>query len=368
MTVIEAIHAAGLEAERWPDALQTVTRFAGASAASLETYDYARGRHRMWHGYGSEPEMVEAYLSFHSSDNAYAPRRPPGGRTRKFPRGHILDAAGLGREPFYAEFITYTDPRYFVVGILDGGGGPETVFTLTRDPSQGHMDRPDVELFGRLMQHARLAIQVAARLGEARDEARSLTRILDTVGGGVALLDRTGAVLHANAALIEMSACGDGVRLAREGIRLHPAGARERFGAALGAALALGRGETLGAPASFAVARPSGGPPYVLTVRPVFRGEADEAPDAAAVLFVHDPLAGRAARGDGLRALFGLTSAEARLAQALLQGLSPVDHARDSGVSINTAYTHLRRLKDKTGARRLPELIHRLNEATPSPA
>jgi len=368
LTVIEAIHAAGLEAQRWPDALQAVTRVAGASAASLETYDYGRRRHRMWHGYGSEPEMIEAYLSFHSSDNVYAPDRPPGFSTRKFPRGHVLDAAGLGREPFYAEYITYTDPRYFAAGILDTGRGPETVFTLTRDPSQGHMEQADVELFGRLMQHARLALQVAARLDEAQVETRSLARILDTIGGGVALLDRSGGVLHANAALIGMTARGDGLRLARDGVRLETAGGRELFSAALAAALALGRGASLTAPKPFAVARPSGDPPYVVTLRPVFGGEADEAPGAAAVLFVHDPAGRRSTSTEGLRALFDLTAAEARLAEALTRGLSPVDYARASGVSINTAYTHLRRLKDKTGAHRLAELIHRLNDATPLPA
>ena len=367
LDVIEAIHAAGLEDGRWPDALRSVTRMAGASAASLETYDFARRSHRMWHGYGSEPEMIAAYLSFHSSDNVYAPDRTPGPGARKFPQGHILDAAGLGREPFYAEYITYTDPRYFAACILDRGRGPETVFTLTRDPSQGHMERADVELFGRLMQHARLALQVSARLGDAKGEARSLTRILDLIGGGVALLDRSGGVLHANAALTGMAAEGDGIRLAKDGVRLASREARERLGAALGAALALGRGEDLAAPKSFAVGRPSGAPPYVLTLRPVFGGEADEAPGAAAVLFVHDPRSGRATGTEGLRALFDLTPAEARLAEALMRGLSPVDHARDSGVSINTAYTHLRRLKDKAGAHRLPELIHRLNEATPMP-
>jgi DNA-binding CsgD family transcriptional regulator len=31
-------------------------------------------------------------------------------------------------------------------------------------------------------------------------------------------------------------------------------------------------------------------------------------------------------------------------------------------VSINTVYTHLRRIKDKTGANRLPNLIRRLND------
>ena len=51
------------------------------------------------------------------------------------------------------------------------------------------------------------------------------------------------------------------------------------------------------------------------------------------------------------------------MAAALVQGQSPSTWARSRAVSINTAYTHLRRLKDKTGAGRLSDLIHRLNGA-----
>jgi DNA-binding CsgD family transcriptional regulator len=167
-----------------------------------------------------------------------------------------------------------------------------------------------------------------------------------------------------------MAARGDGIRLSSEGVRLASAEARARLAEALGAALALGRGAAVAAPRTVVAPRPSPSPPYVLTLRPVFDLEASETAGAAAVLFVHDPGIPplRATDTDVLRLLFDLTAAEARLAQALMEGRSPIDHARDSGTSINTAYTHLRRLKDKTGARRLPELIHRLSEAVPGPA
>lgn len=369
LTAIEAIHATGLEAGRWPDALRAVTRVSGAAAASVETYDFDRCGHRMWHGYGNEPEMVEAYLAFHSSANPYAPRRPAG--ARKFPRGHVLDAAGLGRDPFYADYITYTDPRYFAACILDGGGGPETVFTLTRDPSQGHVGREDVELFGRLMQHARMALQVSTRLEGALGEARALSHTLDLISGGAALLDDEGRVLHANAALVEMDRAGDGLSLEAGGVRFAASRARDQYGAAMSAALALRAGEPGAAPGGFAVSRPSGAPPLRLMVHPLFTGEWDGvAGGAAAVLFVQDPAAGRVGPGglEALQASLGLTTAEAGLAGALLRGVSPVDYARERRISVNTAYTHLRRLKDKAGARRLSELICILNGATGAPA
>jgi DNA-binding CsgD family transcriptional regulator len=43
-------------------------------------------------------------------------------------------------------------------------------------------------------------------------------------------------------------------------------------------------------------------------------------------------------------------------------GMSPGDYAREHAVSVNTVYTHLRRIKEKTGCHRMAELIRRLND------
>lgn len=60
------------------------------------------------------------------------------------------------------------------------------------------------------------------------------------------------------------------------------------------------------------------------------------------------------------------TGAEANLAAGLQAGLSLGDYARHHALSLNTIYT-LRRIKDKTGCRKVPELIRRLNDLTLPP-
>jgi DNA-binding CsgD family transcriptional regulator len=42
--------------------------------------------------------------------------------------------------------------------------------------------------------------------------------------------------------------------------------------------------------------------------------------------------------------------------------MSVTDYARERALSPNTAYTHLRRIKEKTGCKRMPELIRWLND------
>src|SRR5690606_390311 len=118
------------------------------------------------------------------------------------------DLAGLDREPFYAGYITYTDPRYFLAGLLDRGEGPQTVFTLTRHPGYGEVERQHAHLFGRVLPHVRLALQVALRMEAAEGRARQLAATLDWLGEGAALLGRDGSVLYANAALAVIALAG----------------------------------------------------------------------------------------------------------------------------------------------------------------
>jgi DNA-binding NarL/FixJ family response regulator len=50
------------------------------------------------------------------------------------------------------------------------------------------------------------------------------------------------------------------------------------------------------------------------------------------------------------------------LAQALQEGMAVTDYARARKLSLNTAYTHLRRIKEKTGCKHMAELIRWLND------
>ena len=63
---------------------------------------------------------------------------------------------------------------------------------------------------------------------------------------------------------------------------------------------------------------------------------------------------------DRMLAGHGLTPAERRLAAALACGETPVAYARRTSLSINTVYTHYRRIKDKLDASRQAELVTRL--------
>lgn len=62
---------------------------------------------------------------------------------------------------------------------------------------------------------------------------------------------------------------------------------------------------------------------------------------------------------------FALSPAQARLAQALCEGIGPTEHARKSGISANTAHTHLKRMFEKLGVSSQAGLVRTLMSMSP---
>jgi DNA-binding CsgD family transcriptional regulator len=81
------------------------------------------------------------------------------------------------------------------------------------------------------------------------------------------------------------------------------------------------------------------------------------------MLVVIDPELSAAPPIEALRALYGLTDAEARLTCALLEGARLEDYAERVGISMNTARTHLKSVFAKTDTDRQAELMRLLSRS-----
>ena len=279
----------------------------------------------------------------------------------------FIDEAAIDRSPFYAEFLLPQDLRYTIGGILDVPSRYLGVVAVQRSPRQGHADRAEIAVMRQLAPHVSRvsrALDVTWRLREAEKTVRSFERALDFLADAALLIRADGTIAYANQAAEEMVRGNDGVRIKHGVIHLADPAARTKYHAALASLHRLAGGDAAAPGAvDLHACRPSGAPAYLLAVRPLPANSRDRTEsDALAIVFLHDPASRNAASARLLGEVFGLTKAEAGLAQALQAGLSLGDYAQTRGLSLNTIYTHLRRIKEKTGSRRLPELIGKLNE------
>ena len=365
LATVEAVHAAGNDAELWPAALASIAALFDSGAATLERFDAHSAKLREYHAFGVPPAQELEYLQH------YADRNPRAAAGMRHPEikiqwdYQVLDEAAMARDLYYSEFLEQVGLRYFISGQLMRTAEEMSVVAVQRTPSQGHVGTSEIALMELLLPHVRQAFDTTLRLRAAAQDGAALQGALDWLADGAALVGPDGTLLYANEALQAIARSDDGLRIVKARLEFGAAEGRARFENALGEIERLRSGDPQAAHGSdFSVRRSADGPSYLMSVRPLTRGETrSDAGGAVAVIFVRDPVRRGTATLEMLRELFRLTAAEAQLAQALAGGVTAGTYARKRGLSPNTIYTHLRRIKEKTGCSSLPQLVRKLNGA-----
>jgi DNA-binding CsgD family transcriptional regulator len=363
---VESIYAAGLSGDGWTGALAALADFTGSLGATFEVFEKAPPRLIEFAVAGLPVGAETAYLDHYAQHNpraAYAFAH----LSQVFLADYqFFDEHAMDRDAYYAKYLTSIDLRYFLSAQVFNGERAQAVITIQRSRRQGHVGPIEIDRVRRLLPHFRRAHDMASRLRGANAAVGELQQMLEWLSDGVALVRSDGTVVYANGALRAFAAAGDGLALARGAIEFDAPRARARLAAAIGTARRLGNAADAPPIVDFAVARPSGAPPYLVSVRPVMGGAEGPWSDtrAIAAVFVRDLLQRHRTETRVLREAFGLTEAEADVARGLQTGLSPSAHARARSLSRNTVYTHLRRIKEKTGCTRTSELVAKLNGAS----
>jgi DNA-binding CsgD family transcriptional regulator/PAS domain-containing protein len=237
-----------------------------------------------------------------------------------------------------------------VLGIdLRFAGRFEARFRISR-----HASLPDFTLAERarlqaLVTHLRIAVDLFERLQFAGAEHGVFHSAAQGLGLAVVVLDRNRRVVSSNPLADRILAEAEGLR--RRGDELVFARSEhQRVITAL-----LGPAEPAAALTRLRIERPTHGD-LVITARPL-ELTAIHAGTGALALFLARPGPERPADPQGLRDLFGLTGAEARLAAALARGSTLVAAARLLGIAHNTAKVQLRSVFAKTGVNRQAQLV-----------
>jgi DNA-binding CsgD family transcriptional regulator/PAS domain-containing protein len=362
LSTIESIYAAGLNAELWPQALASVTQLIGGVGTTMETIDRRSLAHLEFFSFGVPPANEIAYLDHYASRSPRIQTALPLRAGELVWEYHFLNEREIDQSAFYGEFLASMDLRYSICGLLKGKHSELSAFAVQRSARHGHVDHAEIALMEQLTPHVSQAMDMTRRLRSERTENQSLEHALDWLADGIALIRADGSIAYANGSFQAIARAGDGLRITKNALEFTFAAARSRFDAAIAGILALRGGVVHASGADFAVARPSAAPPYVFSVRPLLSRNQRASRPAVAIVYIRNPSNQGSDDVALLRELFGLTNAEAGVALALRQGISLGDYGRSQGVSQNTVYTHLRRIREKTGCHRLPELIGKLND------
>ena len=221
---------------------------------------------------------------------------------------------------------------------------------LSRGPGARAYRGRELALMRALTPHLARSARLATRVSRTDTMNGILQEAAKTLPIGLIVTDADCNLLFANA-------------VARKAVNLDSGSGRGtvRLGAEFATAVARATGAA-GQPAGsrLAVESASGDrrvPVSVLPLPAAARPIADAAQGPSALVVFRDPSKPSQLCPDQLRAIWGLTPAEAELALDLLKGASAIEHAERRGVTENTVRTHMAALKSKVGVSRMTELV-----------
>lgn len=374
--LVDQIYLAALEPAKWPNAMERLAALQRSTTAILFTPTTlpSDGGYVIAHGV-TEQEIHDRdrYAQFDLWTQVGL--RKGLFRSGEAVLGHeLVPDSELVRSDFYRLFLNRYGHRHLCTGVVFGQEDLSTqvpvVCSLHRssgDPAYGEEER---QLHRLVINHLSRAIGTSHRLRDAELRLAASLQSLDRLHGAVLLLGHRGEVLFANAAAHKLLQQSDG-------LSLHPGNPlTDRLGWLKGTspkdtqAIKSEIDSTLRSTPShvrhfsqgMTLSRRSGHGQLVLRMAPLSK-QSDftaELLDAGAIVFINDTRARLRLDPALLHRLFGITAAECRLAEALLEGSTLTAMAHRLGISENTAHTHLKRLFEKTDTNRQAELVRLL--------
>lgn len=362
-TLVEALYACPLAPDRWHEALNHLGSWVGAGAFHLFAWDQQSGAARL--SLVSDESFVSAIQKF---DEYYGRIDVVRARALTVAPGdffvtqdHFDDRFVSGNE-WFQDFLIPQGLCWSTGGTVPVENGVHAVLALLRNADRGRYDPAELLRARRVWPHFKQALSLFVQTEALRHSATLGERGLEKIEAGVIAADDRGRVFHANRQAEAICARSSNLRI-RQG-RL--VGTGPDIDAALSEALATagtrGRAESLGTdhdaagiPNLMIACTPlrDTPSPWVMTSR------------ASVLVLLRERGRQRMLSGQQLIRLFGLSPAEARLARALVHGMTPEEHAATAGVSISTVRTQLRRVLEKTGTKRQTELVKLLGSVPP---
>jgi len=365
--ILGLAYEAALAPQLWPRVLEGIADISRADGAALLVQDQVDGK-------GSavvvrvDPAALSLQFGYYATRNPirHGRNRALGlsdasadWRARVVTDEDALPKSELMRSDYYNNFLR---PFGIHSGLMIGVALVDTRFAtinMLRSSRHGAFERSEIELANRLQPHLIRAFELDRRLSEARQLSGSLAQSLDRSRHGIFLVDGDARLRHANRAGETLVAEGRGLST-RDGI-LRAAGsdgtrALHRLIADAGAADKDSRSG-----GALSIARPQFGRPLSVIVAPLRSGVFSPFRQAPSVIVcATDPESGIALPEDRLRALFGLTPSEAKIAIELLAGGDLTAVAERKSLSVNTVRVHVAHIMDKTETSRQAELVRLL--------
>lgn len=368
-----AIYDAALDDAHWPTVLAHLKRCFRTEAETFYVLDFHTSRMKRAHLAGIAPEWLACFDELYfTRDNPWtihskSLHRPGVVRTNERLDRFTRDPGVLYRSRYYHEWMRPQGLRHSLGNTLTTDRRGIANVTLLRAPDLPTFSAQEVRLFERLGADFSRALRLHERFGEMQLRRDLLAQAIDRLNEGLLILAADGRLVHGNEVGLKLLAHRDGLIYRQGTVRA----AQPHDQAAFSRLLAAGsESPTYSGLSDVLVLRRTGGrsPLRIHATGLNLPVSSAHATQRCVLLALGEPDASEApTRHETLRHAFGLTPAEARLSERLLDGLTLREAAQQLDLTYGTARTRLKVVFSKTGAHRQVDLLACLRLALNAP-
>lgn len=367
----DAVYRAALEPQAWHDVMGLIQHCFPSSAQTFYFLHLEPRQVRPVCLRGVDPKWLRSFDQLYfAPDNPWIRvtrflHRPGVVRTTERLERFMNQPGVLYRSSYYNDWMRPQGFKYNVGNTLLAEDGIVANITLFRAPDQGTFCDAEVASFEWLSKHMTRSLQMSVRLAQPQQGAVNAAA-LDALPHAVALVDARRRVLYSNPAMESVLRRQHGLLVRGGELCASEAAAEPKLAALVSGALGIG------AKRSEAMAPQTLPCPLQrqLSVRAIpVAQRTGSLPLRPTVLLLASECAGRAAMGAAeIRARYGCTASEARLAEWIAQGLAVRQAAALMGVTYGTARAYLKLVFQKVGVHTQAQLVAQLLADTPSRA
>jgi DNA-binding CsgD family transcriptional regulator/PAS domain-containing protein len=356
--IIGSIYDASTAPTLWPKVMKEISALVTFTQYQLLVVDLSKSE--IAYGAGSmSPEAKESLPDYHSINplpKRSAHREHTGSILRST---EVWPEEEMVRSAFYNEYMHRHDMHHLLNLSLFREESLLVPLVLMRPKSTANFGEQEVRLMACLMPHLQRAIKINRAMSGFETEQAIFSNILDRLPQGVVVIGESGRATFVNRAASLILDQRDGLTLNKQG-QLEAADSSEtnHLRRSVRTALDPKSDNGLHRGGAIQITRPSGLRPISALITSLHEQVSlHDLKKPAALIFLSDPERHTETTERVLRKLYDLTPAEARLTAILTQGKGVIDACAELEVTSNTARTHLKRVFQKTGARRQSDLV-----------
>jgi DNA-binding CsgD family transcriptional regulator len=355
--LIGDIYDVALNPALWPDTLAKIAGFVGGQSAGLFSKDSVNKAANAYYTFGCDSRYLQLSLGNSWKFDPFA-SLPLFDVAQVVSNDNFMPYDEYRETPFHREWARPQGLVDSASAVLDKSVTGVAFLSVLRNEANGRVDDGVRRRLGLVVPHVRRSVLIGKTIDLRQAEAATFAEALDGLSAGMLFVDSSGRITHANAAGRAMIAGGNVLRASLGRLLANDPDVnralRDIFVAAAAGDAALGvRGVAVPL-----VARD--GERYVVHVLPLSSGArrgAGVSYAAAAALFVQKAALATRSPPAVIAKTYRLTPMELRVLLAIVEVGGVPQVAEMLGIGESTVKTHLKRLYEKTGARRQADLV-----------